>query len=1268
MFSKLRLVFSLCLLFLVFSLRAQETYWSISSSATISTTAIANVSAAARAPLGPQKNLDSQNYSLDLDAFLKALKASEEHKTPIYFPNLKGVLEPYTIEKQSVFSPALAAKYPDITSYKGISTSLDGATVFFAVSFKGISVTVHRQKEQSEKQLVFIQKRNGDKTYKLFTDKLNTADKNFVCKTFADGFIEKLGVSSAGFAAKTTVKKYRLAVSASGEYTQYHGGEVSGALAAINETVTRVNAIFEFDLGVQLELVEATTNVIYTDPETDPYGDSLNMEIQSTLTANIGEENYDLGHLFHRDNNNGNAGYVGAVCKDNKKGSAYSSGQFPEGDTYDIDFVAHEMGHQFGANHTWSYESEGTQVQVEPGSGSTIMSYAGIVSGENVAGNASDYFHALSILQINQYLLQSACGTSVITENETPVITPLRSYNLPIATPFLLRGFATDLDSLNSLSYSWEQGDNGVVSAAVFGPQNPVGAAFRSLPPKGVPERYFPSLSNVSLNRLTSDQPALSQWETLATTARSYDFYFTVRDNAPSGAGVAIAKTTLKVMHQIGPFVIQSQNQPKAYQGGDKMSVLWDVARTNGPELDTKTLTALLSENGGLSFTKTLATGILNDGAVDLILPNLAIEKARILLKAENNPFFAVNMANFSIISKPLSLFFVQTEIGVCKSASLNIEGQIQFETPLQNPVVSFEGIPAGVTINSTIGTLSATTMPLELSVLTSSAAAPGTYSITVSVAAESQTQSVGITLNIWNENFENLTVSETLKEQINVFPDQMLQWNEIAGATLYEFQLATNINFGDLTYASTTPFNKAYVNGLSAGITYYWRVKPKNNCASGFFSEPFSFKIATVDCKSNITPLLPVVIGSSDPNTVQATIEFKEDLPLTDLEVSLDIDHSFLSDLVVKLYSPSGKVVVLVANSCGAGENIQAIFSDAGASFICDSKPAISGLVKPLGTFEIFRGESIKGLWRLEVEDVAEADGGSLNSFGMKVCVSGSFRPDEDQDGVFDDGDDQCLNTPLGALVDTKGCSVYRLDDKNFTLALISQSCISSLDGAIEVSAEKTMLYNVEIRNAGGSLINQGNFTNTYQATNLAAGSYGVCITGIEGNIIYETQCYEVQISAPKPLSVLTAVGFSKGELIIGLAGSELYFVSLNGQVTTHSQGKIKLSLKQGLNILEVSTGLSCQGVYKESIYFTPKPSIYPNPVSDVLYLQTPTFQDSNMNIQIHFLSGVLLKEINTKATYEPLPIDTKSWKAGVYVISIWLDGARSSYKVLKE
>ncbi len=1256
MISKLRLVFTFCLLFSMFSLWGQDSYWREVTQKDASQTFKAGTK------LSPRK------YHLDAVKFNAALQQSINIQTPLFFPDEAGILTPFSMSEQSSFSPELAVSHPNIRAYKGTALGQSAAVIYVAVSPQGLSVTAYSNKEQG---YFFLEKESKSETYIGSSHKEVVTEKDFICQTLGLDEVSKPKESAVGLSKKATLKTYRLAVSASGDYTQYHGGTVAGALAAINATVTRINALFGKDLGLQLELISQTTNVIYTDPDTDPYGADLNEEIQNTLTSNIGEANYDIGHLFHKDNNSGNAGFVGAVCQDNKKGSAFSSGQFPEGRTYDIDFVAHEMGHQFGAFHTWSYESEGTGSQVEPGSGSTIMSYAGIVAGENVAANASDYFHAVSILEIGAYLDAYSCETSELTDNEPPQIAPLNTYQIPIGTPFVLEAEVTDVDSQQQLTYGWEQGDNGVVTTAVFGPTNPVGASFRSLEPSESPKRYFPKLANIKTGTLTTTQPQSSQWETLSSVPRDYTFYLTVRDNEVSGAGVAIARTAVSMANRVGPFRILTPAAAQVFQAGDYVEVLWDVARTNGPELNTKTLSAYLSTDGGLSFPMLLSSEVLNDGQARFQLPNIEVPQARLMLKADNNPFFAVNTSDFSLTKRPLSLFVSQTDLGICSGETLSLDAKIQYDLALESPEITFSGLPQGLSYTVMTEALSGTTQISEINFQALPNTPAGSYTLVVDLSAASQQFTSTLALKIFGGDLPAPILLSPAADGIDQFTDLSFEWVASEGALNYEFQLSESLDFELLSDSLSTPFNIAYVNDLKGDTTYFWRVRSLNDCNQGVFGAVQSFKTAAVNCLSR-TNDMPVTIGSNDPNTVQSTLEFDDPLSITNLEVSIDLSHSYLSDLIVTLYAPSGKAAVLLANSCGISENVLATFSDEVAAFECENDPGVSGLVKPLSSLSVFRGESLEGIWRLEVKDVAEFDGGSINSFSIKACVSGVPRPDADQDGVYDDGDDQCLNTPLGATVDTRGCAIYRLSDRNFSIALQSQSCIGLSDGAIDVSAIQSMSYSLSLRNAAGSIVRQASFTRNITEAGLAAGNYSLCIDASQGDINYEVQCYEVVIGAPEPLSVQTSLAFSEGNLWVSLSGSEQYFVTLNNSfssLTANASGvPLKLSLQEGLNTLKISTGLNCQGVYEEQIYYTPKPTIFPNPVKEYVYVQTPSFVNPQLEIQIHLLSGALVSEIKTTASKNPLQINTASWQPGVYVISIRLDGQTYSYKALKE
>ena len=400
--TKLHLVLAFTTIVGSFCSFAQTSYWK--QAAPVHTTM--------RSHLEGVDKSKAKFFTLDRKALapvLSSLNNTSSTRT-VYFPDAKGNIIPFRVHEAAVMAPALTAKYPDIRSYKGYSLDGNNDRIRISVSAKGVQTMIVHANRAINSYMDWTSK---DNTYIVYKKNSELAAKmGFVCKTEAT-VPEKPTASSARLVDDQLLRRYRIAVSTTGEYTEYHGGTINGALAAINATLTRVNEVFEIDLGITLELIANNDQVIYLDPDTDPYGSNLNAEVQSTLSSVIGEANYDVGHLFQQDVNNGNAGFIGAVCQDGQKGSAFSSGQAPEGDIFDIDFVAHELGHQFGANHTWSFAVEGTGVQAEPASGSTIMAYAGIVPGENVQPNADDYFHYNSILQIADYVATQACAEEI---------------------------------------------------------------------------------------------------------------------------------------------------------------------------------------------------------------------------------------------------------------------------------------------------------------------------------------------------------------------------------------------------------------------------------------------------------------------------------------------------------------------------------------------------------------------------------------------------------------------------------------------------------------------------------------------------------------------------------------------------------------------------------------------------------------------------------------------------------------------------------------
>jgi len=658
MLTKLRLVFSITILFVSFYGVAQSGYWQEDNT-------LQNAEGNVLQNLSREK---TKLFTLDENKLVNALARNEasNSETLVAFPDAHGGINNFLVKETSILSPELAAKYPGITSYTGYNIANSKEKIRFSVSHKGIQSMIFHANGAAN---TFMQKasKKGNQ-YMVYNAAAHTVkDQNFICDTQ-----KKITAETANTTTKLVddrvLRVYRLAVSATGEYTQYHGGTVADALAAINATLTRVNGVFETDLGVRVELIANTDTVIYTDPATDPYNtNSLNSLVQQTLTTRIGEGNYDIGHLFTQGSDNGDAGAIGGVCLNNVKGSAFTSGRVPEGDRFDIDFVAHEMGHQLGANHTWSFRPETGLVQAEPASGTTIMGYAGIQAGQNVQSQGNDYFHYYSIFQIQEVIKNRSCGSAIPIDNMAPVIVPGADHTIPIGTAFVLTANASDENTQDVLTYAWEQIDNGVVTTASFGPNNLSGANFRSVPPTTSPKRYFPRLSRVATGNLTQTEPATgSAWETVSNVSRELNFALTVRDNVAGAGQVASDLIKIDVTDVAGPFLVRSQTNSETYVAGTTTTVRWDVANTDKFPIDTRFVDIYLSTDGGLTFPELIIANVPNDGEQEILVPGGDTTEGRFMVKARDNVFFAINDTNFSITPSEIVLNFLRLAPKAC--------------------------------------------------------------------------------------------------------------------------------------------------------------------------------------------------------------------------------------------------------------------------------------------------------------------------------------------------------------------------------------------------------------------------------------------------------------------------------------------------------------------------------------------------------------------------------------------------------------------------
>jgi hypothetical protein len=370
---------------------------------------------------------------------------------------------------------------------------------------------------------------------------------------------------------------------------------------------------------------------------------------QSNLDAVIGAGNYDIGHVFGTAG--GRMAAVGVVCSSGLKARGETGMYPPTGDGFWVDYVAHEIGHQFGATHTFNSTNSGcsgnrtASTAYETGSGSTIMAYAGVCGSDNLQSHSSPCFHAASFDQIMTFVTTgggSAGGTTTFTGNHVPVISPGTNYTIPAGTPFSLTASGNDPDG-DSLTWSWEERDLGP-AAALAAADNGSSPLFRSFSPALSSCRTFPQLSDILNNTTTPG-------ERLPTTNRTMNFRATARDNRAGGGGLASADVQVAVTTTAGPFRLTSPATAVAWSGA--RTVTWNVAGTTNAPITAARVNIFLSTNGGVLFPITLAANVPNNGSQMVVLPNISTTTARIKVQAADNIFFDISRSNFSITPAP---------------------------------------------------------------------------------------------------------------------------------------------------------------------------------------------------------------------------------------------------------------------------------------------------------------------------------------------------------------------------------------------------------------------------------------------------------------------------------------------------------------------------------------------------------------------------------------------------------------------------------------
>ncbi|WP_066223343.1 reprolysin-like metallopeptidase [Formosa haliotis] len=818
-------------------------------------------------------------YQLDLEGLKTALQQSQGSQTRRHaavmvmeFPMEDGTFQKFQVTESSIMGPKLAAKFPMIKTYKAVGLDDKTATMRFSITQQGL----HAFSLSGKRSSVFIDPYtvDGNKYMVYNRSALGIDTQDFECLVDDNIDLKSLKNDQGSRLQNTddrTLRTYRLALSCNAKYGALFAGSGTDAQKKANIqaqmaiTINRVNEIYERDLAIKLVFIDRNDELIYYDVDNDPWGTEFNEKTQQVISTTLGDESlYDIGHNFNT-SNGGNSGCVGCVCVDAvapytgevSKGRGYTGTANPTGDAFDIDYVAHEMGHQFGGFHTMNTcsRSGNGKTEVEPASGSSIMGYAGICGSNNVQANTDAHFNYVNIRDISEEIQPggvSACGEQTALDNSPPVANAGQDYTIPVSTPYVLRGAATDPDGIETLTYNWSQNDP--QRAPADGAPQPtwtVGPLYRSFLPTTSPNRYMPNIQDVAAGNITP------KWEVTPAVARTMNFALTVRDNG-SGYPIGVGQTDSDLMTVTvvdgTPFTVNKPNTAVDWYVGMTRDIAWQVGETFNAPINCKKVNIKLSLDGGITYPITLASNVDNDGLETITVPDNESANCRIMVEAADNIFYDISDVDFSIIKSGPKFVLEQTNEDDMYTVCNNSE---TFNIPFKYITVSgfneqttfnVSNLPEGVTASfAPASTQTDTDVVLTLSNFDS--AIIGSQVISITGVASSLSSTVTATLNIEASEIDSPNLISPENALSEVSETVTLTWEASLHAMQYELEVSTALDFStnvDSYVLTDTFFN---LTDLKLLTTYYWRVSAINNCTVSDNSPTFSF--STINCKA---------------------------------------------------------------------------------------------------------------------------------------------------------------------------------------------------------------------------------------------------------------------------------------------------------------------------------------------------------------------------------------------------------------------------------
>ena len=878
----------------------------------------------------------------------------------IDLPVPTGGFQTFEFQEASTISPGLAEKYPHIRAYSGRSKGKAQSAAQMEVTVSGLSVQIL---DPSGRWMIDpIDRADSSKVKTYFSRDDQRKQNPFQCGVDHVSLVndKESGHSSTvktqnrrapGERARESgleLRTYRLAIATTGEYGQYHGDATDDVLSAVVRVVNRINGIFNAELSVGFELVEDVDKILFTDPDTDPFEGNDDNEIlieesQRVIDEIIGETNYDIGHTFGS-NGGGLAGT--GPCLDGSKASGVTGGT--EGEYFIVDYVAHEIGHQFSMSHTFNSNAEscldnrsGTAA-FEPGAGSTIMSYNGICASDNIpqshlaANNSDPMFHSYSFEQAANYIdfYGKACGTASATGNTFPLVDAGSQYTVPASTPLIMEGTGSDSDG-HDLTYSWEQRDLGPAASLSAADDGAI-PLFRALAPSTSPVRYLPKLSTVVSGEIDNV-------EKLPRIARTMEMVLTARDQR---GGRNSDATSINVVSP--PLIGKTFSIEEPNLGGDigrKGTVRWNVGATDEPPISVSEIDLFLSTDGGNTFSDEPFATVANTGYARVAFPNdVDTDSARIMARGRGNIFFDVSDENFSLDGSAPATPEVPAPISASAYGLSDQEIEISFQPGSSGGISYHEAACTGEPIYSSFSASDSPEADFD-----NTSPARSTVMVTGEgvVPPEGLTVSVDITHTYRGDVMIDLVapsgrVVQLKGEDGNDGDDDVVETYTVDGMLGEEVAGEWLLTVSDYYPGDDGTFNGWSLSG--AGVT-----PPR--LAQGSVRPDAYFDDATP-------------ISSSIQLAGEGTVSVNE------FRVAVDITHSYRSDVVIELESPGGKRITLRETETeDGGDDVTGVY------------PVT---LTPNTSLSELAGEPLAGSWTLYVSDKVAQDTGVLNGWGI--------------------------------------------------------------------------------------------------------------------------------------------------------------------------------------------------------------------------------------------------------------------------------------------